>query len=179
MKIETPPTLKGKTTEWTDLEMWLKKLIIKVAEIKVNNKPVVLDPLPILSGGSDGREWNSLSRWLGVLHSQIGSSFAHSFPTVAKTTTATLKPEEIGIVYVNSTAAGFTITLPPASKMGNGGWYHFIKTDAAANAVTLDGSGAETINGAATEARIDAQYDFMTIFSTGTAWIIGNIRSTM
>ena len=179
MRIEVPPALKGKTNEWRDLESWLKHLRQKVEAIRVNGQAVVLDPLPSLSGGSDDREWTALTLWLSVLHSQIGKPFAHAFPTVTKTTTATLRTEEIGIVFVDSTAAAFTITLPPAAKMGAGGWYFFIKTDAAANAVTLDGSGAETINGAATEARIDAQYDHMLVFSTGSNWIIGMIRSTM
>jgi len=178
MRIETPPALKGKTSEWRDLEEWLRQLRQKVETIRINGQTLTLPPLPSLSGGSDDREWNSLSRWLSVLHSQIGKPFANAFSTVTKTTTATLTPEEIGIVFVTS-AAPYTITLPPAAKMGNGGWFHFIKTDAAANAVTLDGSGAETINGAATETRIDAQYDFITIFSTGSEWIVGNIRSTM
>lgn len=178
MKLETPPTFKGKTTDFRSLESWLSKMARKLGDVRINGQPLTLDTLPPLSGGSDEREWNALNGWLAMLHSQIGKPFAHGFPTVTKTTTATLRPEEMGIIYVTS-AAPYTITLPPAAKMGDGNWYHFIKTDAAANAVTLDGSGAETINGAATEARIDAQYDFMIIISNGTNWLIGNIRSTM
>lgn len=175
MKIETPPTLKGKTTEWTNLESWLKALVLELSKINVKGQSLNISPVPNLASGSDDREWNSLSKWLAVMHSQIGKPFAHSFPIVTKTTTATLRVEEIGIVFVDSTAAPFTITLPQAAKIGVGGWFQFIKTDASSNAVTLDGSGAETINGAATEASLNAQYDFITIFSTGSAWITVNI----
>ena len=47
-----------------------------------------------------------------------------------------------------------------------------VKTSADAAAVTLDGNGAETIDGAATYAAIDAQYDTAHLLCTGSEWII-------
>jgi len=44
------------------------------------------------------------------------------------------------------------------------------KTDASANAVTVDGNGAETIDGSTTVS-LAAQWDFITVVSNGTNWI--------
>jgi hypothetical protein len=67
--------------------------------------------------------------------------------------------------------------LPTAASVGAGGWYTFIKTDAAANAITLDADGAETIGEAGsamatTYAAIDAIHDTVTIVCDGTSWYV-------
>jgi hypothetical protein len=49
--------------------------------------------------------------------------------------------------------------------------YTIKKTDASANAVTIDGFGAETIDGAATKV-INTQYESVTIVSDGSNWFI-------
>lgn len=46
------------------------------------------------------------------------------------------------------------------------------KTDATAQAVTLDPAGSELINGGATFASIDANNDLATFVSDGTAWLL-------
>jgi hypothetical protein len=43
--------------------------------------------------------------------------------------------------------------------------------DSSGNAVTVDGNGAETINGAATKA-LSTQYETVHIMSDGANWII-------
>lgn len=64
------------------------------------------------------------------------------------------------------------ITQPlPAAAGKEGTLYRFKKTDATANAVTIDGNGAETIDGAATYV-LHGQYDSVTIVSDGTEWHI-------
>jgi len=95
-----------------------------------------------------------------------------SAPTVTdKTSAATLTEAEGGVITVNTTSAAFACTLPAVS--GNSGlWYTFKKTDAAANAMTITGSGEETIDGSNTNATIDAQYDTITIVTDGTSWHI-------
>ncbi|HSC14498.1 MAG TPA: hypothetical protein VLI71_05235, partial [Gammaproteobacteria bacterium] len=45
------------------------------------------------------------------------------------------------------------------------------KIDATANAVTIDGDGAETIDGAATQS-LPAQWNAKTVQSNGVAWFI-------
>lgn len=72
------------------------------------------------------------------------------------------------IVLVDATAAATTITLPAAA--GASGQLLIVKkTDSSANAVTVDGSGSETIDGATTKS-LAAQYDVAIIFCDGTAW---------
>jgi hypothetical protein len=53
-----------------------------------------------------------------------------------------------------------------------GGWFRIVKASAAAAAVTLDGNASETIDGGATFAAIDAQYDTALVLCTGSEWII-------
>jgi hypothetical protein len=65
------------------------------------------------------------------------------------------------IVLCDATSNAITINLPAAS--GNTGLTYVIKKiDSSANAVTVDGSGAETIDGSTT-AVISSQYDFYQI----------------
>lgn len=64
------------------------------------------------------------------------------------TADTTLTGDDV-VLYVDASAAGVTVTLPPAA--GHGRRVLIVmKVDASANTVTVDGNGAETINGAAT-----------------------------
>jgi hypothetical protein len=47
-----------------------------------------------------------------------------------------------------------------------------VKTNATAAAITLAGHAAETIDGVATYAAVDAAYDCVLVFCTGTEWVI-------
>ena len=75
------------------------------------------------------------------------------------------------IIKGDTNAAGFTILLPAAAT-ATGKILTFIRTGAGINALTIDGSGAETIDGAATNATMDAQYDSLTILCDGIEWFI-------
>lgn len=70
-------------------------------------------------------------------------------------------------VYCDTTAAGFTITLPAAS--GNTGLEYDIKKIVAANTLTIDANAAETIDGALT-LTLTSQYDSVKIVCDGTKW---------
>jgi uncharacterized protein YaiE (UPF0345 family) len=70
----------------------------------------------------------------------------------------------------DATAAGFTVTLPAAAT-NTGRIFNIKKVDSSVNAVTIDGNGAETIDGAATLA-ITTQWTSIKVQSTGTAWIV-------
>lgn len=75
-------------------------------------------------------------------------------------------------ILVDTTAGARTITLPAAA-----GVKHLRitikKTDSSGNAVTIDGDGSETIDGATTQS-LASQYDAMTVQSDGSNWhIIG------
>ncbi len=76
------------------------------------------------------------------------------------------------LLVANSTAR--TITLPPVATVRAGGWLRFIKTSAAAAAITLDANASEQIDGAATHTALDAQYDCALLVCTGTEWVIAS-----
>jgi len=82
--------------------------------------------------------------------------------------TATLTDD---IIKGDTNLGAFTITLPLAAT-ATGKIYTFIRTGAGVNALTIDGAGAETIDGAANNATMDAQYDSLTIICDGTEWFI-------
>lgn len=72
------------------------------------------------------------------------------------------------ILLCNATAGAITIALPASATHAN--WSVTAKkTDASANAVTFDGAGAETIDGAATLA-LNAQNKAATTVCDGAAW---------
>ena len=91
--------------------------------------------------------------------------------TVTTTYTATLDDD---IIIADSGGGGtFTITLPTAASAydaatGTGKILTFVNVHT--DDVTIDGDGAETINGAANVV-LDVQYERLTIVSNGTAWI--------
>lgn len=75
-----------------------------------------------------------------------------------------------GLVLVDATAGAVTMTLPLAASVP-GRVFAVKKVDASGNAVTVDGNGSETIDGATTQA-LSAQYDVLTVASDGTEWWI-------
>src|SRR4051812_28137421 len=78
-----------------------------------------------------------------------------SIPTAGTTTLGSSK-----VLYLcNATSGAFSANLPAAAT-ASGLTVAFKKTDATANAVTLDGNGSETIDGATTFA-LSAQNDFV------------------
>lgn len=75
------------------------------------------------------------------------------------------------LIEVDATGGAVTINLFTA--VGNTGkQVTVIKTDSGANAVTIDPSGAETVNGQATYA-LAAQYESARLESDGSAWLVG------
>lgn len=90
-----------------------------------------------------------------------------SFRTITSSETLT---ENDVFVEVDATAGPVTITLIPAATHPGKG-YEIKKIDASANAVTVDGDGAETIDDAATRI-LALQYDAIGIRSVGTEWWI-------
>ena len=112
---------------------------------------------------------NAILRWL----TSVYDAFTVLENLVVTTVTAnkTLLSEDSGLVLLANTGA-ITVTLPGAAIAGAGCRFLFIKTTVDAQAVTLDGYSAETINGGATNAQIDAQYDRIGIVSDGSQWLI-------
>ena len=70
----------------------------------------------------------------------------------------------------DATSGPITVNLPAAS--GNAGkTIQVKKTDSSTNAITIDGNGSETINGAATKT-ISAQHTVLTLLCDGSNWHI-------
>lgn len=90
-----------------------------------------------------------------------------AFGTRTVTTTTTLVSSD-HLVLVDATAGAVTIELPPAASK-EGFQIAVKKIDSSVNAVTVDGSASETIDGATTKA-LSAQYDSVTVASDGTEW---------
>lgn len=89
---------------------------------------------------------------------------------VRAVTTATTLTENDDVVTVDTTGGAVTVTLPPVS--GTRGKVYWVKKlSASANNLTLDGSGSETIDGAATVVW-NTQNLCKGVVSTGTAWLI-------
>lgn len=84
--------------------------------------------------------------------------------------TANYTAAKENIITVDATSGAITITLPAAASSTDR-IYTILKTDGSANAVTVDGDGSETINGATTY-NLASQYNKVTVYCNGTAWFV-------
>ena len=85
-----------------------------------------------------------------------------------KSITATATVGSGGVFLVDATGGAVTLTLPLAAAI-IGRVISVKKIDASGNAVTVDGSGSETIDGAST-AVLTSQYDSVTVMTDGSEW---------
>jgi hypothetical protein len=113
---------------------------------------------------SDGTSWSAV-----ITDTPYG--------TASKTTGYTVVLADYGkLLLCDATSAAFTVTLPAAATAGAGFYVFVKKTDSTANAITIDGNAAETVDGSATVS-LPTQYDFMRLRCDGTNWRIDG-RST-
>lgn len=97
----------------------------------------------------------------------VQGSLGHAVATISSNATA----DDTAVVYLVDASGGpVTLSLPPAASAERR-IYHVKKIDSSLNAVTIDGDGAETIDGQATQALI-SQYDALQLVSDGTEWFI-------
>ncbi len=90
----------------------------------------------------------------------------------AKTTAYTVvAADENSLIQVDASSGALTATLPAISGVDDGWTVSIMKSDSSANAVTIDGNGAETINGSATSI-LSNQYDIETVIRDGSEWKI-------
>lgn len=87
---------------------------------------------------------------------------------VITTTDSVVAGDRHKILLCDATAGAFTETLLAAATAGDGFELTIVKTDATASAVTIDGSGAETIAGSATFA-LSGQGDAATLVCDGVS----------
>jgi hypothetical protein len=101
-------------------------------------------------------------RDIGVLFTNL------RLQSVTKTSAYTITTAD-RLVYVDTTGGNVTVTLPAAATVTTNTVYSVVKT-AAGNTVTLDGSGAETVDGNANKA-VTALYGRLDVISNGTGWV--------
>lgn len=132
-----------------------------------------------LNGGSSlriFRQWGTV-----VVVSDGGTAWTAMsaefyFATLAKTANYTVLPSDVGkLLTGDATSAGFTFTLPAAATAGDGFTVGFLKIDSTANALTLDGDSAETINGAANYV-LYHQWQSVRLRCNGSAWYVVDAR---
>jgi hypothetical protein len=105
------------------------------------------------------------------IDTHIGTSSIHfTRPSVVSKTTTYTAGDTEEIVLADATAGAFTVTLPTAASK-SGFIYTVKKTDSSAAAVTIDGDGAETIDG---DASVDlaSQDKVISVVSDGSNWWI-------
>lgn len=99
----------------------------------------------------------------------ISAGLKHKLVAKASAAEVTIAASELGgLIVVTGTAAG-NLNLPTATAAGAGAWCTFIKTGSS-GALTIKPHASETIDGAATNAEMDAAHDSITIVCDGTAW---------
>lgn len=98
------------------------------------------------------------------------SSVEQLWTTTSKTVDYTVvEDDKDKMILVDATSGAVTISLLAAATAGDGFRIIVKKTDVSANAVTIDGNSAETIDGAATQV-ISTQYDSKNIICDGSNW---------
>lgn len=102
------------------------------------------------------------------------SGFDNTSETVRATAVTAETLTNNDYVVFHSPTANATITLPAVALVQPGRAYTVVKS-AAAFTVTLDGAGAETINGAATLVLAASAFHGAKIVSTGTEWIVKSL----
>lgn len=93
------------------------------------------------------------------------------------TTDSVVAGDRHKILLCDATAAAFTLTLLAAATAADGFTISIVKTDATANAVTLDGNASETIGGATTFA-LSGQGDAATLVCDGSNWHFQGNKTT-
>lgn len=120
-------------------------------------------------------------RCVGSVYNNGSSNFAsvesyfrhYEAVTMLPTQTAARNIEVVDqFVPLDSSGGAFTQYLPSAVYC-RGQAITFMKTTTDVNAITLDGFGSETINGATT-LKLVVQYQFYTLCSDGSNWLIVN-----
>ncbi len=110
---------------------------------------------------------------LGILTATPNSTFVNNGSGSLKggtvTTTVTLGALD-NRIFATDAAGSFTITLPAVAGVIDRE-YLIKKTNISANTITIDGNGAETIDGSA-NITLTAQYSFYWIHALSTGWMI-------
>ena len=142
-----------------------------------NANPVVADASGrfgnIFLGSGDYKvvltDGDNLEKWTAdPVAGSVGATGAVDAKTAAYTITT---GDATKTIAVDATSGALTVTLPAAASATNGFEVTVKKTDSSVNAVTIDGNGAETIDGATTLV-LSNQYDSATLRCDGSNWFV-------
>lgn len=92
-----------------------------------------------------------------------------SYTTRSVTATTTLTNNDF-VLFADPAGGAITVNLPAVATVVPGRRY-IVRTTGTTNAVTLDGSGSETIDGATTKALASGAIHGCEIINTGSAWL--------
>src|SRR3989304_3721476 len=133
----------------------------------------IADP-QILNSGEQASIWTNLSENLAsktaiiTLVTDNGVTFTTARNLITTITSDTPLTANEETVLVNPSTTAFTLTLPAVS--GNAGKHYLIKYVATTGTtVTIDGNGAETINGQPT-VKLEYPYSSWDLYTDGTRW---------
>lgn len=116
-----------------------------------------------ITEGNDGA-----NETLSIAATIAGGVDLNSQTITASSYTAGTNDERV--IYANAASNAITINLPAASG-SEGNFFYIKKIDSTANAVTVNPSGSETLDGELTQI-ITTQYTSIEIHCNGTAWFI-------
>ena len=97
-------------------------------------------------------------------------------PAAKTTTYPIVVADQDKLILGDATGGGFTITLPTVALAGNGFRVGVKKIDSTTSVVTVDGAGAETIDGAA-DYLLTEQYQTAWFRCNGTVWYVESIAA--
>ena len=123
----------------------------------------------VLTDASDVEIWTA-----DPVAGSIGTSGAVDEKTASYTVTI---DDSTKIIAVDATSGNLTVTLLAAAAAGDGFEVTVKKTDSGANTVTVDGNGAETIDGAATFV-LRNQHHTVTVRSDASNWQIVSVNDS-
>jgi hypothetical protein len=162
--------VEGQILDWTNVGGEDQVLADQDASSSAANRFATLDgeDLTIESGQAARLRYDATtSRWRVM--STTAAVAAGGVTAISSNTTVTADQDRVTFLC-DASGGAFTLTLPPAATADNGFEVTLVKDGTDVNAVTLDGDGSETIDGAATRA-LSLPGARVTVISDGSNWI--------
>lgn len=131
---------------------------------------VTVDPYPGASESLAAHQEGENHRMRYLFKQQHITSQFYIFPDLVTKTTTYIASQDDRVILCDTSGGAWTLTLPPASGLKDKILY-IKKITSDVNILTIDGNGAETIDGAATQSLL-AQYSSYVIVCDGSNWFI-------
>lgn len=133
-----------------------------------------MPPYNLPTVGGDDNSWGTmLNNYLGVSHTADGGTYAVKLLTNSSSPysiSSESPPNPNEVFLANCSSGAITVTLPDATSINfNQNVYTVKKTDSSSNAVTINTTSSQTIDGS-TSATIYLQYVSIGLVSDGSNW---------